>query len=112
MQSPDSASGADVPMRSSAEAEALVVSTIQKHADALLRIARRYSFCADDASDAYQRALEIFLRHSRTVDAGHAHKWLFRVVRNEAHAVRDQRQRTLGRECVDFDTIEARHAPS
>ena len=112
MQSSDSASGADAPKRSAAEAEALVVSTIQTHADALLRVARRYSFCADDASDAYQRALEIFLRHSRTIEVGHAHKWLFRVVRNEAHAVREQRQRTLGRDVIDFDMIEARDAPS
>ena len=112
MQSSESASGAKKALRSSAEAEALVVATIQKHADALLRVARRFSLCADDAADAYQRALEIFLRHSTTLDVENVPGWLFTVVRNEAHTVRDQRQRVLGRDEVDFDLIEARHAPS
>ena len=46
------------------QAEDLVLTTITQHADALLRTARRHSLCADDASDAYQRALEIFLRNA------------------------------------------------
>src|SRR5882757_4631030 len=101
MQLPESASGAKTPLRDAADAEALVVATIQKHADALLRVARRYSLCADDAADAYQRALEIFLRYSTTLEAEHAHRWLFRVVVNESHSVREQRQRILGHEDVD-----------
>lgn len=98
--------------RTPAEAEALVVAVIREHADGLLRVARRFSLCADDAQDAYQRALEIFLRHSLDLDADQAHRWLFRVVRNEAHAVRAQRQRVVGQEEVDLDRIEARHSPS
>ena len=112
MQPMDGATSVESPARSAAEAEALVVTTIQNHADALLRVARRYSLCADDAQDAYQRGLEIFLRHSASLDASHAHKWLFRVVRNEAHAVREQRQRAIGHEDFDLDQMEARDEPS
>ena len=53
------------PQRSPEEAERLVLELIAEHADSLLRIARRHSLCADDAQDAYQRALEIFMRHAR-----------------------------------------------
>ena len=44
--------------------DALVVETVTRHAAALLRTARRHSLCLDDAHDAYQRALEIFLRRA------------------------------------------------
>ena len=54
------------------QAEELVLATITQHADALLRTARRHSLCADDASDAYQRGLEIFLRNAGRVDAARA----------------------------------------
>src|SRR5207244_9194115 len=46
----------------------LVLTTIQDHASSLLAVARRYSLCADDAQDAYQRALEIFLRRAASLD--------------------------------------------
>ncbi len=46
----------------------LVVRTIREHAGALLRTARRHSLCRDDAHDAYQRGLEIFLRRADTLD--------------------------------------------
>ena len=62
------------------EAEDLVLTTITQHADALLRTARRHSLCADDASDAYQRGLEIFLRNAGRVDPSRAVKWLHTVV--------------------------------
>lgn len=98
--------------RTSAENEALVVVTMQRHADALLRIARRHSLCDDDAADAVQRSLEIFLRHVARLDAETAHRWLFRVARHEAMAVREQRQRTLGAAGLEPDLLEARHVPS
>ncbi len=100
------------PQRTAEEAEALVITTIQEHADTLLRIARRHSLCDDDAADAYQRALEIFLRHVRRLDEETAHRWLYKVVRHEAQAVRGQRQRTLGRTALDADLLEARHLDS
>ena len=42
-----------------------VLALVREHAAALLRIARRYSICADDAQDAYQRALEKLVRRLR-----------------------------------------------
>lgn len=63
-----------------AQREAFVVDVIQCHADGLLRLARRHSLCADDAHDAYQRGLEIFLRHAHRLDPEHAPSWLRTVV--------------------------------
>ena len=45
-------------------AEELILRTIAAHADSLLRTARRHSICVDDAQDAYQRAIEIFMGHA------------------------------------------------
>ena len=53
-----------VARRSPEQAEQLVLDLIAAHADSLLRTARRYSLCADDAQDAYQRGLEILMRHA------------------------------------------------
>ena len=66
------------------EAEDLVLTTITDHAEALLRTARRHSLCADDASDAYQRGLEIFLRNAGRLDPAKATSWLHTVVRHKA----------------------------
>ena len=49
-------------------ADDLVVRTVQQHADSLLRLARRHSLCTDDAYDAYQRGLEIFLKHASRLE--------------------------------------------
>src|SRR3954468_18541637 len=98
--------------RTAEQAEVLVVELIAAHADALLRTARRYSLCADDAQDAYQRALEILMRHARRLDADRAAGWLHTVVKHEALAVNRARSRSVGGEDVDFDAIEVRTAPS
>ena len=94
------------------QAEDLVLATITQHADALLRTARRHSLCADDASDAYQRALEIFLRNAARLDPARAVSWLHTVVKHEAMAVRQSRQRIVGAEEFDGDAIEAIHQPA
>ena len=60
------------------------------------RTARRYSLCADDAEDAYQRALEILLSKAPTDDLRQLRPWLQTVVKHEALAVRAQRERMLG----------------
>src|ERR1700745_3545453 len=93
-----------VVQRSPEQAEQLVLDLIAAHADALLRTARRYSLCADDAQDAYQRGLEILMSHA----AG----WLHTVVKHEALAINRARCRIVGGEDVDFDAIEVRTAPS
>src|SRR5947208_1398885 len=51
-------------------ARELVLRTIAAHAPSLLGTARRYSLCRDDAEDAYQRALEIFLRRYDEIASG------------------------------------------
>ena len=78
-------------LRSADQAHALVVSLVSAHADSLLRVARRHSLCADDAQDAYQRGLEILLRHGDRLDPERAAGWLHTVVKHEAMAVRASR---------------------
>jgi len=90
-------------VRSGAQAQQLVLDVLREHAESLLRVARRHSLCADDAQDAYQRAVEIFLRHARTLDAADAHKWLHTVTKHEAMRVRAQRSRNVTGDDVDFD---------
>jgi DNA-directed RNA polymerase specialized sigma24 family protein len=92
--------------------DALVESTVAAHAPALLRTARRHSLCADDAHDAYQRALEIFLRRAGSLRRETVVAWLHTVVKHEAMAVRGQRQQLVAGEEVDFDAHEAERAQS
>ncbi|MCW3046508.1 MAG: polymerase, sigma-24 subunit, subfamily, partial [Solirubrobacterales bacterium] len=94
------------------EAEALVIGLIGAHAESLLRVARRHSLCADDAQDAYQRGLEILLRHVRRLDPDRAAGWLHTVVKHEAMAIRRSRQRLLGGGELDADALECRTTPS
>jgi RNA polymerase sigma factor (sigma-70 family) len=99
--------------RLSAErADALVLELVTAHADSLLRVARRYSLCADDAHDAYQRGLEILLRHARRLDPERAPGWLHTVVKHEALAINKSRRRMVGSEEIDLDALEARTAAS
>jgi RNA polymerase sigma factor (sigma-70 family) len=88
----------------------LVERTIRQHSTSLLRLARRHSYCQDDAHDAYQRALEIFIRRARTLEPQAALPWLRTVVKHEAWAVREQRRRLVSHEEPDLDREEARNA--
>ncbi|MEJ7797575.1 MAG: sigma-70 family RNA polymerase sigma factor [Solirubrobacteraceae bacterium] len=88
-------------------AEDLILRTIAAHADSLLRTARRHSICVDDAQDAYQRALEIFMGHAHRLDSARAAGWLHVVVKREAQAVRRERQKLLMSTEVDLDGHEA-----
>ena len=63
---------------------------------ALRRTARRYSLCADDAEDAYQRAVEILLTKSPPAEPPRLAAWMQVVTRREALAVRRSRERLLG----------------
>jgi len=85
----------------------LVVRTIREHASALLRTARRHSLCADDAHDAYQRAMEIFLRRAPTLDPASVDRWLHVVVKHEAMAVRKARLELVASEETDLDARPA-----
>ena len=98
--------------RGSSAAEELILRTVAAHADSLLRTARRHSICVDDAHDAYQRALEIFMAHADRLDPARAAGWLHVVVKREAQAIRRSRKKLVGLSDVDFDTHEARSLPT
>ncbi len=87
----------------------LVLSILGANAASLLRLARGHSLCADDAYDAYQRAVEILLRRAGGLEPATANAWMRTVVKHEAMAVRAERQSLLAREEVDLD---ARPAPA
>jgi RNA polymerase sigma factor (sigma-70 family) len=71
------------------------VETYARNETALRKTARRYSLCEADADDALQRALEIALRKAPTADPRELVKWTQRVVKHEALAVREERERIL-----------------
>ncbi len=73
------------------------VELIAKHERPLRRTALRYSICADDADDAYQRALEILLVKAPTDDVRELVRWMTTVVKHEALKVRQSRERSAGR---------------
>jgi RNA polymerase sigma factor (sigma-70 family) len=89
-------------------AEELILRTIAAHAESLLRTARRHSLCLDDAQDAYQRALEIFMANASRLDPARAPAWLHVVVKREAQAIRRSRQRLVATDEVDLDEHESR----
>lgn len=89
-------------------AHALVTDIARLHGDALLRTAGRYSACADDAHDAYQRAMELLLQHAGTIDRGKALNWLHVVVRREAGAIRRARDRSVSIEDEEVDDVFVR----
>jgi RNA polymerase sigma factor (sigma-70 family) len=68
-----------------------------------LGIARRFSICADDADDAYQRAVEILLTKAPAVEPSRLAAWMSVVTRREAMAVRRARERLLGNASVQAD---------
>jgi RNA polymerase sigma factor (sigma-70 family) len=82
-----------------------VTAVVQRHQGTLLRVARQASLCHDDALDAYQRALEIFVRRVETVDPATELAWLKVVVRHEAMAIRRARSESVADEELDLDAF-------
>jgi RNA polymerase sigma factor (sigma-70 family) len=78
-----------------ADREKAATELIAANDAALRRTARRYSLCADDADDAYQRALEILLTKAPTTDSRHLIRWMHVVTKHEALAVRRYRERLV-----------------
>lgn len=72
------------------------VEMIARHEQALRQTARRYSLCADDAEDAYQRMLEILLTKAPTDQGRELIGWAQTVTKHEALAIRHNRERLLG----------------
>jgi len=86
---------------------------IESHDAVFRRTAGRYSICADDAEDAYQRALEILLTKAPPIEGDALVRWMQTVTKREALALRRQRERLLGSprppshdENVDRDPLE------
>src|SRR5688500_5991746 len=76
---------------------------MEEHGRTLLRVAHHWSLCHDDALDAYQRALEIFLRRADRVDPATEVAWLKVVVKHEALAIRRARPDAVTGDDVDLD---------
>ncbi len=92
----------------------LVLRVVAEHAEMLLGVARRHSACADDAQEAWARALEVFVRRAGSLDPDTAHHWLSVVVKREAWAVRRTRAQLVGVEpdALDgFDAARDRESP-
>src|SRR4051812_14655582 len=87
--------------------KALVLELLSAHTDSLLRVARRYSMCADDAHDAYQRGLEILMRHAARLNPERAAGWLHTVVKHKALAINRSRRRIVGFAEIDLDALES-----
>jgi RNA polymerase sigma factor (sigma-70 family) len=85
------------------QAQELVLRIVSTQAESLLRTAYRNSLCDDDAHDAYQRSMEIFLRRVRTLDPQSAHKWIHVVVKQQAQELRRVRSSSVPYEAIDFD---------
>jgi RNA polymerase sigma factor (sigma-70 family) len=83
--------------QSTAARKRAAVEMIAEHGASLKRTARRYSLDAEDAEDAYQRALEIALTKAPTTDPRELIRWTQTVTKHEALAVRQSRERLLGR---------------
>ena len=82
-----------------------VAAMMAEHGRTLLRTANHYSLCHDDALDAYQRALEIFLRRADRVLPETEVAWLKVVVKHEALAIRRARSESVSGEEPDLDAF-------
>lgn len=88
--------GPEATKTSAAARKRAAVEMIARYEGALRRTARRYSFDAEDADDAYQRALEIVLTKAPTTDLRELIRWTQTVTKHEALAVRRGREKLLG----------------
>jgi len=93
--------------RRGTDAEDVLLGIVREHAAELLRFARRFSLCGEDAQDAYQRALEIMVRRLRRGPLEAPLPYLRTVIRHEAGSVRAERERLVGREELDVERESA-----
>ena len=85
--------GRDKAAGSEAARKRVAVEMVAKHERAPRRTARRFSFCAEDAEDAFQRALEILLLKAPPGEARDLIRWMQTVTKHEALAIRRSRER-------------------
>ena len=84
------------PVESSPESrKRAAAGLIESHDAVFRRTARRYSICADDAEDAYQRSLEILLTKAPPIEGDNLVRWMQTVTKREALGFRRQRERLL-----------------
>ena len=88
--------GEQASRTSAAARKRAAVEIIARYEATLRRTARRYSLDAEDAEDAYQRALEIALTKAPTTDLRELIRWTQTVTKHEALAVRQSREKLLG----------------
>lgn len=81
--------------RATPAARALVTDVVRRHADELLRHARRCTSCPDDAHDAYQRTLELMLERAAEIDRRKAVAWAYTVISREAARINRERHETV-----------------
>ncbi len=94
------------PAAATADPHERVATIVARHGDLLFRVARHYALCADDAHDAVQRALEIYMRRVDSLDPATELAWLKVVVKHESLAVRRGRA-GVASEDVDLDAVPA-----
>ena len=85
-----------------ADPEDRVASVMASTAGRCCATANHWSLCHDDALDAYQRALEIFLRADRVLPETEV-AWLKVVIKHEALAIRRSRSESVSGEEPDLD---------
>jgi RNA polymerase sigma factor (sigma-70 family) len=91
------------PVEAEADRVRAALALLARNQRLYLGIARRLSICADDADDAYQRAVEILLTKAPPVEPPRLAAWMAVVTRREAMAVRRGRERLLGTALVQAD---------
>lgn len=84
------------PAAGAAARKRAAVEMISRYEQPLRQTARRYSLCADDADDAYQRMLEIVLIKAPTDQIRDLVAWAQTVTKHEALALKRNRERLLG----------------
>jgi RNA polymerase sigma factor (sigma-70 family) len=87
--------------------DARVEALLRDHRGTLLWIARRWTGSADEAEDALQRAMEIYVRRLDSIDPATELAWVKVVVRNEALALRRARSHGVP---LDADDVAERIA--
>jgi RNA polymerase sigma factor (sigma-70 family) len=85
----------DAPPIAAGARKRVALETFAGNEEALRRTALRYSLCEDDADEALQRGLEILLHKAPSENARELIRWTQTVVKHEALAVREERERVL-----------------
>jgi RNA polymerase sigma factor (sigma-70 family) len=81
---------------SDSDRDRAALALLGRHESVFRRTARRWSLCADDADDAFQRAVEILLTKAPSgIGPERLARWMQVVTRREALAVRRTRERLL-----------------